>query len=317
MTSHFLLSHRNTRLQYGKRRRGGNRPSGVVVVHTAENITDLIGPDTGAEAVAAFIARRPNPGSYHALCDADSTIPMVPWSYETWNDTRTNPHNVGISAAIRSADWPRLGDRGDAIVMRMAGAARDFADWLLDERGIVVPPRWISRDQALNRVPGFIGHGDIDTGRRTDPGRHFNRDLFLEAFADSPAVLTPATPKPALTADPFSEDTMDYDRLILALYREIIGRAPADTEVDWWVVQAATFAWTPATLVTKFRTARPEAVTVADAYRDELGRDATPAEVTDWLKRAAAKAETNTVSWLRASIHESQEAVNYRARRAA
>jgi Glycosyl hydrolases family 25 len=64
-----------------------------------------------------------------------------------------------------------------------------------------------------------------------------------------PPVPTPLPPAPD---DP--EDPMINDRLITALYRKLTGRAPADTEVDGWLVQAAQNAWTPQQLAKVFAT---------------------------------------------------------------
>ena len=69
------------------------RPSGVTVLHTAENVIDLVGPDTGAEAVAAFIRTRTTPGSYHDLVDRDSALQLVPYGAEAYQDgTGSNPY---------------------------------------------------------------------------------------------------------------------------------------------------------------------------------------------------------------------------------
>lgn len=188
---YYLLDHPNRAYkQYRETRRNGARPSGTVVLHTAENATDLIGPDGGAEAVAKFLSTRTTAGSYHTLCDADSTIQMAPWEYEVWHDTSTNNWAVGISGAIASADWTKLGERGKAIVIRMALAAREYAVWLKATRGITIPARRLTRQQALNREPGFIGHGEIDTGRRTDPGKDFDWGLFLAVFSGAPAPIS-------------------------------------------------------------------------------------------------------------------------------
>lgn len=170
--------------QWRATRRNGAAPSGVIVVHTAENATTFTGADRGADNVAQFITTRSDPGSYHSICDYDSAIRMAPWLAETWHCTATNNHAVGLAAAVRSADWGRLGSRGDRIVVRMALEARAYADWLRTTRGIVIPARIITRAQAVARVPGFIAHGSTDPGRRSDPGAGFNWPLLLAVFAD-------------------------------------------------------------------------------------------------------------------------------------
>ena len=83
--------------------------SGTVGVHTAESIMDTIGPDTGAENVAAFIASRSDYGSYHVLVDSDSVVVMAGDDAETWHIAESdnfgygmNSHSWGISAACSS-----------------------------------------------------------------------------------------------------------------------------------------------------------------------------------------------------------------------
>lgn len=197
----YLVENDVNQVQWNSVRRNRGVPSGVVVLHTAENIADFIDIDLGAETVARWIARR-NPasegyGSYHVLADSDSTVYLVPWSAEAFHDTRTNNHSVGISAAVRSADWKRLGTRGDRIVVRMAEAAAAYARWAKQIYGITIPARKITQAQAMARVPGFVAHGTMDPGRRSDPGADFNWDLFLSHYSKtlSGATLTPVDTK--------------------------------------------------------------------------------------------------------------------------
>lgn len=197
----YLETHPQRLPQYGRVRRGGAKPSGVIVVHTAENTPDVIGPDSGAEDVAAYIARRTTHGSYHDLVDSDSIVRMAPYSAETWHDTGTNGHSYGVSAAVRAHEWHKLAPaRRDAIVRNMAQAAADYARWLKGTSGIVVPARRITRAQSRAKVPGFLGHGESDPGRRSDPGPGFNWDLFLSHYAlvlgGAPARPTPTAPVP-------------------------------------------------------------------------------------------------------------------------
>lgn len=237
---YFLLERRNTFKQYRETRRNGAKPSGVVVVHTAENITDFLGRDPGAEGVARFIAYRNDPGSYHRLCDSDSTIAMAPWSYECWHDTRTNNHAVGLAAAVASKDWRALGSRGDAIVVRMALAAREYDEWLRNERGISVPPRLITRAQALARIPGFVGHGTVDPGRRSDPGRDFNWGLLLSVFADASLASNAGGTIPGFTIPtaggnlpaPLEEDDLPYtEDQLRRIISEEVGKSIDDRQL--------------------------------------------------------------------------------------
>jgi hypothetical protein len=111
----YLIDHPPARSQYLSPRR--EDPSGVVAVHTAENAPDFVAFDGGAEAVASWISRRSDAGSYHEIADSDSAVYLVPYTAEAFHDgTGTNRHSLGLSCATRaetarSSRWrrPRLG----------------------------------------------------------------------------------------------------------------------------------------------------------------------------------------------------------------
>lgn len=186
--------------QWRSTRRNGAKPSGVIVVHTAESATDFLGPDPGAENVAKYFCTTTRQASYHHISDSDSSIQLAPWSAETWHDTGTNNHSVGISAAIQCKDWKKLGARGELIVKRMAAGAASYAKWLKQTRGITIPARKITAKQARSKVPGFLGHGISDPGRRSDPGADFDWDLFFSEFkrlmGGGASDVKPTSPKP-------------------------------------------------------------------------------------------------------------------------
>ena len=169
--AYFLLTHPNPNLRnYSNPRRNKAKNSGVVVLHTGENATDMIGVDSGAESVARYLSTRTTYGSYHVLVDSDSTVPVLPPEYEAYHCIYTNNHSYGISAGIQLRHWDTMPkDRRDAILRRMAEAAADYAKWLKRERGIEIPARWLTRAEALAGVPGFIEHGRTDPWRRSDP----------------------------------------------------------------------------------------------------------------------------------------------------
>jgi len=196
----FLVSHPPATKQYRNPRR--EEPSGVVVVHTAENTPDWVAFDGGAEAVAQFIVNRSDPGSYHDLVDSDSIINLVDYSWEAFHDgTGSNRHSYGVSAATRADVWPLAPEKWRAhTIDRMAMAAARYAKWLYARRRIVIPPRRISRAQSEARVAGFIAHADRDPERRTDPGLSFPWDTFLYAYAVFVSDLFPNPPTPIMEA---------------------------------------------------------------------------------------------------------------------
>lgn len=179
----YLITNPPRQTQFRRPRRA--KPSGVCVVHTAENAPDLDGADGAAEAVARFIQGRADYGSYHDLTDSDSIVDLVPYDAEAYHDgTGSNPHSYGVSGATQAARWPTLPAlRRRAMVRNMAKAAARYAAWLEREEGIVIPARRITRAQSEARVPGFLAHGDRDPERRSDPGKAFPWATFLSDFA--------------------------------------------------------------------------------------------------------------------------------------
>ena len=180
----YLIDHPPASRQYRSPRR--ETPSGVIVVHTAESGPDTIPEDRGAENVAAFIAHRSDPGSYHALVDADSIIQLVRYTDEAFHDaTGSNPHSFGLSAATQAHKWGTLPDWWvDGVIENMAAAAVAYARWVAREHDITIPARRITREQSENREPGFISHAERDPARRTDPGEGFPWAAFLKEYED-------------------------------------------------------------------------------------------------------------------------------------
>lgn len=197
-------------------------PSGVVVVHTAENTPDYVALDGGAEAVARFIATRKDSGSYHTLCDSDSRIRMVDFQWAAWHDgTGTNHHSVGISAATRADTWPLApAVWRDGCIEQMAQAAAEYARWLYGYNGTVIPARRITEKQAREKVPGFISHGELDPGRRSDPGAHYPWVTFLARYAELTRDLG-TTPDGAFNPDD-KEDFLNMAEISETRLREII-----------------------------------------------------------------------------------------------
>ena len=224
----YILATRKQRTpQWNRVRRNGRAPSGVCVIHTAEG--------NGASNVVNWILNRPDYGSYHRIVDATSTLKLAPWSAETFHCRFTNPHSVGISAAVFAKDWKKHYARGNTpgdapssdgskIIDRMAVEAADFVKYMKG-RGVTVPIKRITRTQALNGTPGFLAHGDTDPGRRTDPGKDFDWEYFFRRInvhlgrAPKPASPTPApkpTPKPEPKKEEFLMALSDFEQKKLA-----------------------------------------------------------------------------------------------------
>ena len=212
----YLLETRKQRTpQWNRARRHNNVPSGVCVIHTAEG--------NGAHNVLNWILTRPDYGSYHRLIDATSTLKLAPWSAETFHCRFTNPHSVGISAAVFAKDWEKLGGTGRTIIDRMAIEAADFVTYMKG-RGVTVPIRRISRAEALAKKPGFLAHGDTDPGRRTDPGAGFDWDYFFDRARHH--LGQPATATASGTATPPSVAKLTLSKKGEPYYARVVDGVP-------------------------------------------------------------------------------------------
>ena len=181
----YLLDHPNRTPQYGAKRRGGHKPSGTIVIHTAENVADQVGADLGAENVARYCTTRSDYGSYHRIVDSDSIVAMAPFGYETWHCRVTNPWSIGISMAVRADDWGRYS--ADYVTRVLRNAAKASAEAVRDLKkhwNVDVPIAHITGSDARRQRPGFTGHGETDPGRRHDPGAGFPWGRFLRMVGE-------------------------------------------------------------------------------------------------------------------------------------
>lgn len=190
----YLVDHPPRVRQFKER---GTPPSGVVVMHTAESFPDEVGPDTGAENVAAFIASRTNFGSYHGLADSDSELVLVPFHMQAYGDgTGSNPHAYHASAATQAAKWRHLSaEWTDATLRNLAKNVARYAKWLKKVHGIEIPARRITREESDRRVPGFLSHADRDPDRRTDPGADFDWVRFFRYYSEAMGHKSEPEPK--------------------------------------------------------------------------------------------------------------------------
>jgi hypothetical protein len=166
-------------------------PTWAVGVHTSEGPT---GPGT-ARSLAAFIARRPDPGSYAAIVDSEETIVLVPPDYTTFSVAASgyNSRTWHICLAGRSADLSPDDPNTQAMIARAGEAIR--ALWTL--LGIPLSnAQWIGTD-ALNR-PGLFCHGTVQPWDRSDawsthPDQARLNQLLINAINPTPPI--PPTPQ--------------------------------------------------------------------------------------------------------------------------
>lgn len=228
----FLEDNPPARRQFRTPRRA--TVSGAIVLHTAENNTDTALPDGGAEAVASFIARRTDaPGSYHSIVDADSIVRIGKYEWEMFHEgTGGNRWSLGLSFACQASQWPTLPEAWfTGALANGAREAANMAQWVHSTVGVTIPAARITVEEYRASRAGFIGHRDLDPGRRSDPGSEFPWDEFLAAFAAEMASPAAGSAEPPVVTDrQFHQAMYDLDEL----YRAYRGARPSLAERRAW-----------------------------------------------------------------------------------
>lgn len=204
----YLEDNPPTRAQFRTERNAS--PTGAIAVHTTESITDTTGQDSGAEAVANFIRTRTTPGSYHTLTDADSIVRLGRYIWQMYGEgTGGNRWALHLSIATQASKWRALPDDWiEAAITNTAIAAAHMGKWMHDNYRIVVPAQRITADDYRLGRPGFIAHGTIDPGRRSDPGEHFPWETFLTTYRNLYMAIVNIDPDTGQTVNKPKEPPM-------------------------------------------------------------------------------------------------------------
>lgn len=198
---YFLLNNPPRSPQFYPSRNNGWQ--GGIVIHTTEGV----GGYDSAENTAAYIARRSNAGSYHAIADLDGIVWLMPTTYTAFGVAAPgfNSTCVQIALAARSADL----DLGNG-----------YTPTEIDFMAQAIVQAW--REANFDPMQGleFIGenvkygqglahHGDVQPADRSDAwsrsGKRAEFDAYLlQRIAEHAGGSAPIAPPFEPVAPPAS-----------------------------------------------------------------------------------------------------------------
>lgn len=196
--SFFLLDNPPASPQFYPSRNNGL--SGGVVIHTTEGA----GGGTAAENTAGFIARRSDPGSYHAIVDTDSTVMMLPDDYVAFGVAAPGYNSRCWMIAIAAVSSDLNSEDGDtqAEIDRLGAEIAAF----FSRNGIDPSEGAQFVGEEVKNRPGLAHHGDVQPYDRSDAwSRREDRATFdamlvaailRHAGAPAPAPFVPVPPTP-------------------------------------------------------------------------------------------------------------------------
>jgi hypothetical protein len=191
----YLLDHPPAVQQFYPTRR--NPLSGGVLVHTTESIMDDVGPDTGAENVAAYIARRTEFGSYHVIVDSDSAVALMPDSYTAFHcEVKDfNSRTWAISFACKTSDLDVNAEWTKRAMLQASEQIYGF--WKRNDFDVQDSAAFIAAGDTLNTA-GLTTHGDAQPYNRSDAWtRHPQRPQLESMLVDNIlSFVDPVPPSP-------------------------------------------------------------------------------------------------------------------------
>jgi len=253
VTSFYLLDNRNPNGSHFYATRA--RPVLAQVIHITAGLEDLDAlDDHSAEKTARYAATTDRSVSWHSGSDSDSEFELLPVTYTAFQVRGYNSATVGheISKAITnwravSAKW-----RDRTLVQAARNQARKAVQLgnpirLATKAELDAAIRHYDRTGEARPV-GFVGHGVLDPGRRTDPGTiaRTGEDTFpWEEFLRLVRLYAGQTP----TTPDTTEDDVMFVELIRMAYRRARGKdydASVGDPNGWtgWMIRLA-FADSP------------------------------------------------------------------------
>lgn len=193
----FLLDNPPASPQFHSTR--NSPPTWAVCIHTSEGPRD-------AGALAGFIARRPDPGSYHTIVDANTTIDLVPHTYTAFSIATPNYNSRTYSVCIagKSVELDVNDPYTRACVDRVGAVVANL--WSLVGIDPSMHARWVGPNALFQA--GLFCHGDVQGDRSDAWSFHPQRGQLDQMLFD--AVLRHSNPeededmKSVLVLDPSS-----------------------------------------------------------------------------------------------------------------
>jgi peptidoglycan hydrolase-like protein with peptidoglycan-binding domain len=166
---------------------------GGIVIHTTEGV----GGYDSAENTAAYISRRPNPGSYHVITDLNGAVWLMPITYTAFGVAASgyNSSCVMVALAARSADLDLNNGYTPTEIDFMAQAIVEA--WKSADFDPKAGLKFIGED--VKNGQGLAHHGDVQPWDRSDAwSRSPNRAAFdaylLERIAAHAGTSAPVAP---------------------------------------------------------------------------------------------------------------------------
>lgn len=148
------------------------------VIHTAENTPTFQGNRNATFNLVRYAQQTTRAVSWHDTSGDDESVTMLPLSYTGFHVRGYNSRSVGDEQVTRANLWGVApSDWTERILSNLVAST---AFWVAEYD---LPIRRITKAQADAGLKGFVAHGDLDPGRRTDPGRGFPWATYLRMLA--------------------------------------------------------------------------------------------------------------------------------------
>lgn len=181
-TGYYLLDspRRGPTKWYPSRR----SPVRVIVLHITAGLEGIASTDDqSAEATARYAANTDRAVSWHAGCDTDSVLRLLPPSYTAFHCQGYNSSTLGLEISKKTTRWQEM--PAEWVRRTLDNAAVAVRPWMAE---FGIPPRLLTRSEVDAGAYGFSHHALVDPTRRSDPGPDFPWDSFA-------ARLTPTPPE--------------------------------------------------------------------------------------------------------------------------